>query len=664
MSKVNVQGVIRNLKNKTSNVYTPVIEAIVNSIQSIIEKGIDDGKIEIVLHREKLLSFETTPDVISLDIIDNGIGFNQKNTESFDTIYSDNKIDIGGKGFGRFMYPKYFNEVKVESVFKDETEKFFTRKFTFGNNLEIVANEKIDPSISSNTYSKLSLIELKDKHNFDKTLDTISKKILERMLIYFLDDEFKCPTIIIKEADDVTEYRVLNDFLTETDDIMLVENKSFVLKKDETIDEFFTKTLKIYFAGSQKSKIILTAHQREVIDTSLYKYIPEFEDDFYEEDKVTGSKRNYIIKTYVTGEYLDTNVSLERDTFDFPKETPDIHYPFSQVEIERSTSEIAKELFSEDVNIRSEKKFNEIKQYVNNSAPWHRTYLKELDLTDIPYKLSNEDIEIHLQRAKYKQETTTRIELKEYLSSTEEDLNEKISNAISRISEIGKSDLAHYVFNRKCILDALRELLKRRDDGKGELEKDIHNLIFPMGGDSEKTHYDKHNLWLLDERLVFTEFIASDQKISTKKDALGEPDLVIFDKKRSFRAGDNNFSNPVTIFEFKRPKRTSYKEEDDPILQIGKYLKEIREQKYEMPEGYEKIKVNENTPVYGYVVCDITPKIMEFAEKHQLVLSPDQEGYFGYHNGYKMYIEIISFKKLIDDAILRNKVFFNKLQID
>nr|WP_218917948.1 hypothetical protein [Draconibacterium orientale] len=149
-----------------------------------------------------------------------------------------------------------------------------------------------------------------------------------------------------------------------------------------------------------------------------------------------------------------------------------------------------------------------------------------------------------------------------------------------------------------------------------------------------------------------------------KKDALGEPDLVVFDKKQSFRNGDNNFSNPITIFEFKRPKRENYKEEDDPILQIGNYLDKIRDGKYEMPEGLEQIKANDNTPVYAYVICDLTSKIHGFAKKHQLTLSPDQEGYFGFHNGYKMYVEIISFKKLLSDATLRNKIFFKKLQIE
>ncbi|HRB72380.1 hypothetical protein [Flavobacterium sp. WV_118_3] len=51
--------------------------------------------------------------------------------------------------------------------------------------------------------------------------------------------------------------------------------------------------------------------------------------------------------------------------------------------------------------------------------------------------------------------------------------NGQMAEAISKISEIGKSDLAHYVFNRKIVLEAFRHLLKRKEDGKGELEKDI-----------------------------------------------------------------------------------------------------------------------------------------------------------------------------------------------
>jgi len=237
---------------------------------------------------------------------------------------------------------------------------------------------------------------------------------------------------------------------------------------------------------------------------------------------------------------------------------------------------------------------------------------------------------------------------------------------VNEISEIGKSDLAHYVYNRKCVLEAFKEMLKRNEDGKGHLEKDIHNIIYPMTRNSENTPYEDHNLWILDERLVFSEFISSDEKISSKKKnkALDEPDLLIFNQKNSFRAGDNEFSNPVTIFEFKRPKRNDYAAKDDPILQIGRYLDKIREGKYEMPDGLEPIKINDSTPIYGYVIADPTPKIREFARSAQLTKSPDGEGFFGYHSGFNMYVEIISFKKLLKDATLRNKIFFKKLQLE
>ncbi|GEM54808.1 ATP-binding protein [Flavobacterium branchiophilum] len=664
MSRINIQGTIDNIRSK-SNVYTPIIEAIVNSIQSIVDKKSENGKIEIILHRENTIELENAkPNIKTIEIRDNGLGFTQENRDSFDTFYSELKKDIGGKGFGRFMFVKYFKNVKIESVFKNDLDILSGRKFRFGKEYEIIVDEKIEETKAVDTYTNLVLEGIKDGHSFEKQIETIAKKILEKTLIFFINSSFKCPTIIIKEHDN-SQSIILNDYLKGKNEIQLFKSCEFPLTnaKDNQILTFTAKIFKIYFPGSQKSKISLTGHNREVTETPLHKYVPEFEDDFYDEDE-NGTKKNYIIKTYILGDYLDTNVSIERENFDFPKDSTSLYFPFSQAEIEKQAGIITKEAFGEDVQVRSEKKHQVIRDYVNNSAPWHKSYLKELDISAITYNLKEENIELALQEVKFKKEQSTRAEIKELLNSPDTDYNGRMAEAISKISEIGKSDLAHYVYNRKNVLEALTQLLKRREDGKGELEKDVHNLIFPMGRNSENCDYHEHNLWLLDERLVFSEYVASDKKISTKKDALGEPDLIVFDQKQSFRSGDNNFSNPLTIFEFKRPKRENYKEEDDPILQIGKYLKDIRAGKYEMPEGLEKIKVNENTPVYGYVVCDLTDKIIEFAEKHQLIVSPDKEGYFGFHNGYKMYIEIISFKKLMSDATLRNKIFFKKLQLE
>ncbi|CAA7387323.1 MULTISPECIES: ATP-binding protein [Bacteroidota] len=664
MSRINIQGTIDNIRSK-SNIYTPIIEAIVNSIQSIVLKKIENGKIEIILHREKVLEIDNSiPSVKTIEIRDNGIGFTQENRDSFDTFYSEYKKSIGGKGFGRFMYVKYFNNVYVNSVFKDSNATLNSRYFRFGREYEIIVDEKVELSKAVDTYSSVTLENIKSGQNFDKQIETIARRILDKILIYFINDTFTPPTIILKEAEG-NHSIVLNDFLTEINEIKLWKSKDFVLEDDKQQKfDFVAKVFKIYYPGNQKSKVSLAGHNREVTDTPLHKYIPEFEDEFFEEDE-NKVKRNYIIKTYILGDYLDNNVSLERETFDFPKDTKDMYFPFGQADLERKASEISKEAFGEDVQVRVQKKSEQIRNYVNELAPWHKPYLNELDMSSIPYHLKDENIELALQEVKFRKEQKTRAELKILLADPEVSHNGQMAEAISKISEIGKSDLAHYVFNRKIVLDAFRQLLKRKEDGKGELEKDIHNLIFPMGKTSENCDYQEHNLWLLDERLIFSEYVASDKKISTKKDALGEPDLVVFDKKQSFRSGDNNYSNPLTIFEFKRPKRDAYKTDDDPIMQIGKYVKDIRAGKYEMPEGLEKIKVNDFTPVYAYVICDLTSKIREFAEElHSLTKSPDDEGYFGFLRGYNMYIEVISFKKMMDDATLRNKIFFKKLHLE
>lgn len=667
MSKINIQGTIDNIKSR-SNVYSPLVEAVVNSIEAIDETtNKNKGKIIITVIRDNVLKFDgILSEIIGFEIQDNGVGFTQTHRDSFDTFYSDTKKNIGGKGFGRFMYIKYFNEVKIESVFKDG-KVFKIRKFSFGKDYDIIKDETIEDVEAKSTKTTLFLKHLKDVKIPDKGLDTIARKLLERILNFFVNGNNNCPTIILKEKNTDDGRIILNDYIIQNKDIQLINSSPISLSSqiDGYIEKFTITTFKIYFSGNHKSRISLTAHKREVTETPLSYYIPEFEDDFFDEFERNDGKitKNYIIKAYVSGEYLNKTVSLERETFNFDKNVPDKFYPLSQSEIEKEVALEVKKLFTDEVKMRVEKKVNRIHEYVNSSAPWHKVYLKDLDFNDFPYNLPDEKIEIELQKIKFNKEIVTKSDIQRIMQSGDDEFNQKFQDVIQRITEVGKIDLAHYVANRKIVIDLFFELLKRKEDGKSELEKEVHNLIFPMGKDSTEVNYEEHNLWLLDERLVFSDYVASDKKISTGK-ASGEPDLIVFDRKRVFRLGDNEFSNPITIFEFKRPKREEYGADDDPVIQICKYLEEIRNGKYETPDGVEKIKVSDCTPVYGYIICDITPKIQEFAKNASLTLSPDKEGYFGYHVGYKMYMEIISFKKLLSDARLRNKIFFKKLNIE
>ena len=108
MSNINILRAVENIRSRTT-VYTPLVEIIVNTIEAIEDKSIEDGRIDIVVERSNQEDVDKKmPPMTSFLIKDNGIGFTDENQDSFDTLYSDYKLPQGGKGFGRLICLKYF----------------------------------------------------------------------------------------------------------------------------------------------------------------------------------------------------------------------------------------------------------------------------------------------------------------------------------------------------------------------------------------------------------------------------------------------------------------------------------------------------------------------------------------------------------------------------
>ena len=82
-----------------------------------------------------------------------------------------------------------------------------------------------------------------------------------------------------------------------------------------------------------------------------------------------------------------------------------------------------------------------------------------------------------------------------------------------------------------------------------------------------------------------------------------------------------------------------------------------------MPNGRD-ILVHHTTPFYGYVVCDLTPKVKKWLEKEkEFTQMPDGLGWFRWFGNNNLYMEVLSWTKLLRDAEMRNKIFFHKLGI-
>lgn len=666
MSNVNIKRAVENIRANTT-VYTPIVEVIVNAIQAIASSHRSDGKIFIRVHRADQFEMEgALPDVQSIEIEDNGIGFTDENRKSFDTLYTDLKINEGGKGFGRFTCLKYFENLHVESVYQAK-KGFKQRKFSMGKDNEIIINEKISDSTERNTQTVIFLNELKKGKSIDKKLQTIARILVEKLLPYFITQDYVCPEILLSEKNGVDPIR-LNDFLSNDLSGVIqeipVKDNTFSLKGVQVEETFRVRVFKLYFQKNQRSKISLVAHKREVSGSAIHKYIPEFIDDFYDKDSSgnVNHDRNFIVKAYVFSPYLDRNVSLERGEFEFQMEN-DVLLGISQIEIESRSANIAKEAVGLDIAVRQEKKRERVQSYVDDDAPWHKGMLDQIDLTAIPYNPSNLEIESLLQKEKFKQETKIKSAVTQLLADeNKNNLKENVLEIVNQISGTSKNDLVHYIALRRSILDIFDKSLQTDDQGAYSSEGVVHDIIFPRKADTDTTSFENHNLWIIDERLNFTDFVSSDLPLKGNSDF---PDLLVYNKRVLFR-GDNEVSNPVTIFEFKKPQRDDFvnpSSKEDPVQQIVRYVNKIRDGDGKTPQG-RKILVAENTPFYGYVVCDLTSKVEAWLEREKnFKPMPDRMGWFQWLENINLYIEVISWDKVLKDAKMRNQIFFHKLGI-
>ena len=558
MSNVNVKRAVENIRSGT-NIYTPLVETIVNAIQAIEASSSKTGRVDILVKRSSQQELEgSQPPVESFIVIDNGIGFNDENRNSFDTLYSDHKIAHGGKGFGRFTCLKYFDDLLVESVFEHEDGRK-KRSFKMGKQTDIIVNESIEDCPDGGIGSRVTMLNVKRAFP-DKKIKTIARALVERLLPYFIDADYQCPEIGIAEDDGASRI-ILNNFVNNQLSAMIQEiplqNGEIILGSGDKVQSFTVRVFKVYAPRNQKSKISLVADRREVTDTAIHSFVPEFVDEFFEAGSREGEEkdRNYIVKAYVFGPYLDANVSLERGGFEFPK-VDDLLHPISQFEIEQAVAQIARDALGDTITARQEKKRAQVRGYVEDSAPWHRSIAEDIDLASMPYNPTPEQIETIFQKEKFSQEVSIRQQVSRMLNETDaQDLNDGLPKILDQISKTSRNDLIHYIALRKHVLTLFGKSFELTGDQKYPSEGAVHDIIFPRKGDSAVTPFEEHNLWIIDERLNFTNFVSSDRPVDGG--ATERPDLLVFEKPVLFR-GDNEASNPITVFEFKKPGRDDF----------------------------------------------------------------------------------------------------------
>ena len=662
---VNVAGQVGQIKLSTTKALWPLFETVINSIQSLEDSDVEEKKIVIDALRPEHVQLRTDGQGKTIEepthfeafvVTDNGNGFNIENYTSFLEAYSQLKVRKGCKGIGRFLWLKAFDKVAIKSTYFEDGH-WHLRAFDFA--LTGVNPEQNDSILELDDSVQQTIVRLDGFKNPYRdsvaySLESLAKKIIEHCLPYFITG--KCPQIILK--DNRGESFNLNSYYEKTYKDSLHQDPM------ELRGRHYTLYHMLLTEGADKHELHLCANNREVKSYALSNYIPDMK------KKLVNGEDAYYYVGYLAGDYLDEAVNTERSDFDF-SDGPLFGDTREPEIVETAVGYIRAYLSDELTKVADEKK-TQIDMLVKTKRPQYRLLLnRHPEVYDrIPAGLPEDklDLELYKHQQQWEFDTAKKkhdIEEKVKQDATSDPSFQKLFDEYcENITELSRASLAEYVVRRKAVIDLLEHALEADENGKYSKESRIHSIICPMQTTSDEIKLDDMNLWLIDDRLAYHHFLASDKKINTipvlKSDIDKRMDLAIFDAALSYTADPENI-NSITIVELKRPQRNDLAtEETDPIAQVYDYVTDIKEGKVKKSNGRGFGNVQQ-VAFYCYVIADVTPTLKKSAARAGLVPTQDNEGYFGYNQAVGTYIEVISYDKLLKDAKQRNRALFDKL---
>ncbi|MGR0482265.1 MAG: ATP-binding protein [Candidatus Electronema sp. V4] len=663
-----LHGRLRNTALPAKHGLLPLFEAVVNSIHAIEDARLSSerGRITIQLIRTGQMSLESKPmgDIIGFKIIDNGIGFNDENMTSFSMLDSKYKTARGGRGVGRLLWLKAFQRATVESIYVDKNSILKRRSFTFDSSSGVSEPDNADVSESEEHLTVVYLSGFIERYRqaSPKTAKGIAKDILEHCLWYFVRPS-GVPQMVIEDGsdtislDDVCKEHMVSPAATEA--INLKGN------------EFQLIHIKLSASSTRNHSIAYCAANRLVIKENIRSKIPGLYGNLHDE------AGDFVYECYVSSPLLDEHVRSERTGFDIEEEPWEIFTSqrLSKREIREAITACAAEFLSKYLEKQRRLGKERVTSFIAKKAPRYRPILHRIPEEQLFVNPDISDKELDVQLHKHLAEIERKMledghdVMRPQAHESFPDYSRRLNEYLNTAEDIKQADLANYVSHRRVIIDLLEMAVQKEDGGRYAREDLIHTLIMPMRKDSNELPVESCNLWLIDERLAFHDYLASDKPLNsmpiTGSLSGKEPDIValnVFDNPMLVSEGSRLPPASLVVIELKRPMRNDAAsgEEKDPIEQALGYLDRIRQGTVKTAAG-RPIPDSENIPGFCYVICDLTPTIVQRCKMHDGIRTSDGLGYFFYQKTYKAYVEVISFDRLVNAAKERNKAFFDKL---
>lgn len=606
--------------------------------QEAVANAIDAGATNISISIS-IARFDK-PESLSLIIKDNGCGFTDYNFNKFSNLLSTDRADH--KGMGRLVYLRYFEKIRVESIYGGSMYRTFNFDRAFDGKSD---REHLEIKKDNGTTLSFSGFLGQKFHKYDYLRpQDIKRCLIEVFFPFFLQLKQERKELSINIRLDTEQDDPVNHFYSREETLEiggLPEYEKIDIKRQE-ID--FLSSISLYYriekndrasknhSSGKKATVMICSDNRAINFPKLLK-----------NDQVPDG---YIINMFIDSDLFKGRTNLSRQKLELPDNLSDDKIvQIIKPEIRKIFN--SKFPFLLDQNKKTEKK-------IQLKFP-HLSGCFSLE-ESIGIAIEDQLVEVAQKNFFAKQ--------KEILGYTGQLNNENFNAALEYVSR----SLTEYILHRDIVIKALKE------KDKTKREKDLHDILAPqrsiVRSESKEEAYYTTNLWLLDDKFMSFEIMLSEATMETILEEIEEtddeyskarPDIAIYFSQKP-DGGDAPKSVETVIIELKKYGIHRYRSQDviSQLKDRARILCKHFPHKISRMWYYGIVEINPKLEKYlkeaDYYQIFSTGKA--YAKSEKLLLEDE--------NGREVYkyvdVCIMNYETVLSDAEVRNNTLLDFLR--
>lgn len=690
---VDYPTVLRKRVRKSGTILQPLYEAISNSLEATVGS---ENHIIVTIYKKKTL-FHDSLSFLSLQIEDDGTGFNESSFSRFEKLFDESK-NRNNLGSGRLQYLHYFKLTQIVSIYLDDdgTKKKRTILLSMDyykqyGSVIYSQLEEVDMSVLiSTTVSFFIPLNEEDNNQLNAiTTSYLKESVLKRYLNNFCINRGNLQNIefrqYINDVYDISETKAITiDDIPEADfhDEFNINYSTLNLKGNgiEQCADSETFMIDTYFLPPSilnKTEIRLTS-KGESFPATGFNFSLITEAPRIDKEK---SALFLISSNYLTACDTDIRGNLELvNRRDFLEKrnlfTEQKLILIDDIENNTITSITAKypvlKRAKEDAQNNLESLieiFSLDREVVQASG---------VSFSDSEINTLKKVYEYNaLKKAESDAKLKKVIDSLEDLNPTERNFQKKLNSKVRELHKLVKpsvrTELLNYLSRRTLVLELLQKALNQQLHCQNVIKKKrnpeaiFHNLLFTQ----HTTNAFDSNLWMIDEEYIHFEGISEGKldNVQFRGEPLFKKELTPEEKEYKIRIDGTNVGDKrpdvllfpeegkCIILEFKAPK-VKVENHIDQITQYATIIHALSNEKYPFRAFYGYL-IGENGDIYSIIDRDgdfIYSKSLGYVFRpHKRLADPFNRG------EASLYLEIIRYSDLLKRAQLRNKIYTDKI---